>query len=326
MNYQNMIESKTWRRIVSAFVIIAMFATIFVMPMFSDSGYANAAGKVKISKTKATIVVGSTLQLKVQNNKKKIKWATSNKKVATVSKKGKVKAKKKGKATITAKIGKKSYKCKVTVNNPPIINLSKATIDFGKTIQLSIKNTSAKVKWSSSNSAIAKVDSKGKVTAVEKGTATITATVEKKKFKCVITVTKSPLINPTGLSVIEKLRKVPYIVDIEGVTEATDPNDLLNKAGGYTSSTYFTTTLFDPSTVSGLTPADKGTEGGGCVEVFKTVAEANARNSNLAIFDGTFLSSGSHAVYGTIVIRTSDLLTASQQQLLEKAIYAELNK
>mgnify|MGYP000394223385 CR=1 FL=1 len=50
-----------------------------------------AAKKAKISKTKATIYVGKTIKLKVKNNKKKVKWSTSNKKVAKVSKKGKVK-------------------------------------------------------------------------------------------------------------------------------------------------------------------------------------------------------------------------------------------
>lgn len=54
-----------------------------------------AAKKIKLNKTRATVYVGKTVQLKV-NNKKKVKWSTSNKKVATVSKKGKVTGKKAG--------------------------------------------------------------------------------------------------------------------------------------------------------------------------------------------------------------------------------------
>ena len=69
----------------------------------------------KISKKKATLKVGQTLQLKVTGTKKKPKWTSSKKSVATVSPKGRVKAKKKGTATITAKVGKKKYTCKVTV-------------------------------------------------------------------------------------------------------------------------------------------------------------------------------------------------------------------
>lgn len=45
---------------------------------------------------------------------KKVKWSTSNKKTATVSK-GRIKAKKPGTVTITAKYKNKKYKCKVVV-------------------------------------------------------------------------------------------------------------------------------------------------------------------------------------------------------------------
>jgi hypothetical protein len=44
-----------------------------------------------------------------------VKWTSSKKSVATVSSKGVVKAKKKGTATITAKVSGKKYTCKVTV-------------------------------------------------------------------------------------------------------------------------------------------------------------------------------------------------------------------
>lgn len=56
-----------------------------------------------------------SVQLKMQWQKGKVAWKSSNKKVATVNSKGKVVAKKKGKVTITAKVAGKTYKCKVTV-------------------------------------------------------------------------------------------------------------------------------------------------------------------------------------------------------------------
>ena len=46
-----------------------------------------------------------------------VKWTSSDKKVAKVSSKGVVTGVKKGKATVTAKLGKKKYSCKVTVND-----------------------------------------------------------------------------------------------------------------------------------------------------------------------------------------------------------------
>ena len=60
----------------------------------------------------------------------KVVWKSSKKKVATVSKKGKVKAKKPGKTTITAKVGKKKYKCKVMLKEKEQ-KIDEETIRFG---------------------------------------------------------------------------------------------------------------------------------------------------------------------------------------------------
>ena len=72
--------------------------------------------KPYLSKKSVTMTKGSKCKLKLINAKaSKIKWSSSKKSVASVSKKGVVKAKKNGKAVITAKYKKKKYKCKVTV-------------------------------------------------------------------------------------------------------------------------------------------------------------------------------------------------------------------
>lgn len=76
---------------------------------------ANAAKKIKLNKSKLSLFVGKTYTLKLLNNKSKIKWSSSKKNIATVSSKGKVKAKKKGSCNIVAKAGRKKYVCKVTV-------------------------------------------------------------------------------------------------------------------------------------------------------------------------------------------------------------------
>ena len=79
----------------------------------------NAKTVTKLSSKKIVLQVGKTKKLKVKNKPAgvKVTWKSSKKKVATVSKKGKVKAKKAGKTTITAKVGKKKYKCRVIVRN-----------------------------------------------------------------------------------------------------------------------------------------------------------------------------------------------------------------
>lgn len=90
-------------------VIIAILITTL------SPNYAFAAKEVKLNKTNVTLNVGQTKTLKLQNNKEKIKWSSDKKEVAVVTQKGKVTAKNKGIAIITAKVGKRKYKCKITV-------------------------------------------------------------------------------------------------------------------------------------------------------------------------------------------------------------------
>lgn len=76
--------------------------------------HAKAAAP-KLNKTQITLLTKKTVVLKVTNAKKRAKWSSSNQRVASVNSKGKVTAKKKGMAKITAQIGKKKLVCKVTV-------------------------------------------------------------------------------------------------------------------------------------------------------------------------------------------------------------------
>lgn len=71
------------------------------------------------------------------------------------------------------------------------INTKSCTIVKGKSKTLSILGTKKKVTWKSSKSSVATVSSKGKVTAKKAGTTTITATVNKMKYTCRVTV-KNP--------------------------------------------------------------------------------------------------------------------------------------
>lgn len=137
--------------------------------------------------------------------------------------------------------------------------------------------------------------------------------------------TKNDLTNaPLEEYVISCLRKVPGITDIEAVTETNDPNGKLNKAGGYISQVYFAYSLVNQKNIYGNTVIEKGTSAGGSIEVYKNVDDAKKREEYLTAFDGSILSSGSHCIIGTIIIRISDELTASQQKTLKNNIIFSL--
>lgn len=134
--------------------------------------------------------------------------------------------------------------------------------------------------------------------------------------------------NPSEQYVIQRMDGVAHVSGVEAATEDNDPNGSLHKDGGYTSAVFFSSDLVnqdqiypDPET-TGI--PSLGTDAGGCIEVYETVEDAEARNEYLASFDGGILASGSHVVVGTCVIRTSNLLTASQQEEMESNVIAAL--
>lgn len=134
---------------------------------------------------------------------------------------------------------------------------------------------------------------------------------------------------PSDAYVTKALRNIPAVTGVESVTEGHDPNDLLNRTGGYIGCVYFTVNDIDLSAYgisSNVSIVDLGTGGGGCVEIFKTSKEAESRNEYLSGFDNTIFKSGSHEVVGTVIIRTSSELSGNRQQELTKQIKNELIK
>ena len=74
------------------------------------------------------------------------------------------------------------------------LNKKKKTLNVGKSFKLKVKGTSEKTTFTSSDETVAKVDKKGKVTAVSVGKATITANVAGNTLTCKVTVKAS--VNP----------------------------------------------------------------------------------------------------------------------------------
>ena len=127
---------------------------------------------------------------------KQLVYATSNKKIATVSAEGLITAKKKGTATIA--VGYDSTVlavCTLTIlGAPKKIALSDKVLilSVSDTKQLTVtlpKKTASIITYESSDAAVATVDASGKVTAVSGGTATITVkTFNNRSAECAVTV------------------------------------------------------------------------------------------------------------------------------------------
>lgn len=110
-----------------------------------------------------------------------LKWSSSNKKIVTVDKKGRITAKKPGTAKITVKTAnKKSAYCTITVKKKPksVKLVAKSdSLKVNKTMKLKTtlsKGSAGKVTYTSSNPKVATVSASGKVKALKKGRVKIT--------------------------------------------------------------------------------------------------------------------------------------------------------
>ena len=158
------------------------------------------ASTIPLQKGKSTTAVKATLTKGDSIDK----WKSSNKKIATVDKTGKITAKKTGTATITVRTKKgatasvkvKVQKGKVTTKELTITNVTdkKLTLKKGKTFKIKTSVTPItspdKISYASSNKKIVTVNKKGKLKAVKKGTATITVKSGKKTVKFKVNVKK----------------------------------------------------------------------------------------------------------------------------------------
>ena len=137
------------------------------------------------AKSSATMAIGATKQIKINNMKKttKVTYKSDKPKIVKVSKKGKITALKAGRAniniTVRTKTGEIKYGYAVIVKKPSF-KQKKLNLIKGKSKTLKIKNISkqAKITWNSSNKKVATVSAKGSVKAIKKGKADISAVIK----------------------------------------------------------------------------------------------------------------------------------------------------
>jgi len=139
------------------------------------------------------------------------------------------------------------------------------------------------------------------------------------------------VVNPSEEFVMQRILTVDDVADARAVTEDQDLNGNLHKAGGCTSTIYFESKTVNQSDVyvSGEYAdvlIDKGTDAGGAIEVYKNVEDAEKRRDYLATYDGTIFANGTHTVIGTVLVRASNELTATQQKELEQKVIDALTR
>lgn len=234
-----------------------MLALCVALSMAMASVTANAATKkpkkIYLKATSTTVDIKGKVKVSVYKTKpskasKSVKWKSSNKKVATVSKSGYVTGKKKGTVKITAtskkrKKVKKTIKIKVTNLKAKSVTMSKkSAILFPNdktTLKATVKGSAGfynqGVTWKSSNTSVATVTSKGIVTAKKAGKATITATEKggSKKATCAVTV--------SGIKV-DKANKSVSVTATVNNTETKSMHYVVTKnAGASKGNPYFVT-------------------------------------------------------------------------------------
>lgn len=193
----------------TAFAVFCMVSMLFVsnytrLPVAASTGYEF----VILSNYRKTMKIGDQFQLfAVPSTGKKPRFSSSDSSVASVNTYGRITAKKAGTATITAKIKNGEASCNITVEKTTItLNHKTITLENGFSAVLTAKVSNGHpVVFRSSKRSVATVGEDGTITAKKPGTTTITATADKTKVNCTVTVQKPTVrLKPTALSLYRK--------------------------------------------------------------------------------------------------------------------------
>ncbi len=221
-----------------------LFRTLLLLTLALAALPACASADVGMNKKKFTLIAGESTKLKLQGltgTESAIEWSVKREDVADITQDGKtakVTAKAKGTTYIFATVDGVQYRCRLKVTEPTAairLNKAKKSLKKGKTYQLkaTIEPEGAEkvsVRWKSSNKKVAKVNSRGKVTAIGAGTATITAYARNgnaAKASCRIKVKSDPIklnVSQLNLTVGQKA-KLKATSDMESSTYTWSSSD-----------------------------------------------------------------------------------------------------
>jgi hypothetical protein len=199
-------RNKNMKKLVVAATVFAMGVTS-ILP--SSQVQAAKVKKLSVKTKKITLYKGAAagygstkLKVTVKPKKAKVTYKVSNKKVASVTKKGLVKAKKVGKTNVIVKAGSKKVTVKVVVKKikkkvTKVTATKSITVAVGEKqkIKTSVKPAKATLKtltFATKNKKVAKVSAKGAVTGVAEGsTKVVVKAVDGSKKKATVAVVVS---------------------------------------------------------------------------------------------------------------------------------------
>ena len=128
---------------------------------------------------------------------------------------------------------------------------------------------------------------------------------------------------PSVEYVIACLNNVDAITGIELDDLANSTASSSSGLDKATATIYFSCNLVEETDTS-KSVKEQGTAGGGSIDIFSTVEDAEYRDESRSGFDNGLLDSGYHTVVGTLVIRTSKHLDEEEQKTFEAEIVAAL--
>ena len=234
-------RSKTIKKAIATVAAAAMVITSIVTAAPAQA--AVKAKKLTVKTKKIVLYKGAAagygskqLKVTVKPKKAKVTYKINKKKVASVSKKGLVKAKKPGNAKITIKSGSKKVVVKVVVKKikkkvTKVTATKNITVNVGakQKIKTSVKPKKATLKalaFTSNAKKIAKVNAKGVITGIKAGNAKITVKAvdgSKKKATVAVLVTGAAIASNPAITTGPSVTTAPTVAPTATVAPTTVP-------------------------------------------------------------------------------------------------------
>jgi len=305
---------------------------------------SDPVSSVDVTPSTATIDVGQAVQLTATPRDaagnaltgRAVSWTSSNTSMATVNASGRVTGVAAGSVTITATSEGVSGTASVTVTFVPVASVdvtpSTATLDVGQTVQLTATPRDAagnalagrSVAWTSGNTAVATVNSSGRVTGVAAGSAVIKATSEGVNGAATVTVTAVPVASVT-VSPPTATVAVGSTVQLTATPRDAAGNALAGRAVSWSSGNTAMATVSSTGRVTGvtagsvtITATSEGVSGTAAVTV-----TTGLQGTYYVSPSGSDANPGTEAAPFRTIQKAADLVNPGDVVIVEDGVYTD---